>query len=196
MADPVVSAGEGEPGAPVGEGPATNGNHPATNPAPVPESAAGGLPSREELTLAWADHVLSGLRPRAKGLFGAGRFTAVEHDAAVFSLPSEALRTKAEPMLPDLEAALGAHFARSVPVRLVVDGATTTRLPSDAAMVQEHAASGRRTTSEPRASEPDDDVVDLGDLRDAPPDERTGLDRLTQAFPGTEIISGDPSGGS
>lgn len=193
VADPVVSAGEGEPGAPVGEGPATN---PATNPAPVPESAAGGLPSREELTLAWADHVLSGLRPRAKGLFGAGRFTAVEHDAAVFSLPSEALRTKAEAMLPDLEAALGAHFARSVPVRLVVDGATTTRPPSEAAMEQEHAVSGRRTTPEPRAPEPDDDMVDLGDLRDAPPDERTGLDRLTQAFPGTEIISGDASGGS
>lgn len=189
VADPVVAARREESAAPAGEGPATAS-------ATLPESAGGGLPSREELTLAWADHVLSGLRPRAKGLFGAGRFTAVEHDAAVFSLPSEALRTKAEPMLPDLEAALGAHFARRVPVRLVVDNATTPQRMPETGMDQEHAVPGRRTTSAPRGPEPDDDVVDLGDLRDAPPDERTGLDRLTQAFPGTEIISGDPSGGS
>ncbi len=163
-------------------------------PEPEVPPAVGGLPSREELTLAWADHVLSGLRPRAKGLFGAGRFTAVDHDAAIFSLPSEALRTKAEPMLPDLEAALGAHFSRRVPVRLVVDDAVTGGRQSGTAPDRQFVGGTRRTSSAPRSPEPDDEVVDLAELRDAPPDTRSGLDRLTRAFPGTEIISGDPSG--
>ncbi|HWH35757.1 MAG TPA: hypothetical protein VNT56_10625, partial [Acidimicrobiales bacterium] len=35
------------------------------------------LPTREELTLAWADHILVRLRPLARGLYGAGRFAAV-----------------------------------------------------------------------------------------------------------------------
>ncbi len=158
--------------------------------------SVGALPSREELTMAWADQILSGLRPRAKGLFGAGHFIGVENDAVVFSLPSEGLRTKAEEMLPDLEAALGAHFTQRVPVRLVVDATSNGRANENNLSALGDQRVGRPPTSVPKGSQPEDEVVDLSDLRDAPPDSQTSLDRLTQAFPGTEIISGGSAGGS
>ncbi len=157
--------------------------------------SVGALPSREELTMAWADQILSGLRPRAKGLFGAGHFIGVENDAVVFSLPSEGLRTKAEEMLPDLEAALEAHFTERVPVRLVVDTTSNGHGRGEAGNSTGNQEA-RRTTTAANDIQTEDEVVDLGDLRDAPPDLQTSLDRLTQAFPGTEIISGGSAAGS
>jgi len=35
---------------------------------------------------------------------------------------------------------------------------------------------------------PDDERPDLHDLVDAPADDRTGIDRLTAAFPGAEVV--------
>ncbi len=181
-------------------------DHPKSDPPKNEQRAAlGGVsgspsktfPSREELTVAWADHVLIGLRPRAKGLFGAGRFLAVEDETAVFSLPTEGLRMKAQEMLSDLEAALGAYFSCPVPVRLVVE-ATGDSFPIDDKPV-ESGESGLTTRTIPagpsaQASSSDDESIDLSELRDAPPDSQSTLDRLTQAFPGTEIISGDIGG--
>ena len=163
----------------------------------VSGSTSKSFPSREELTVAWADHVLIGLRPRAKGLFGAGRFSVVEDGTAVFSLPTEGLRMKAQEMLSDLEAALAAYFARPIPVRLVVE-ATSDNFPVINTPV-ERRDSGPTTSTIPagpstRANQNDDEAIDLSELRDAPPDSQSSLDRLTQAFPGTEIISGDIGG--
>ncbi|MDQ3147965.1 MAG: hypothetical protein M3R01_13740, partial [Actinomycetota bacterium] len=117
---------------------------------------------------AWADHVLSALRPRAKGLYAGGRFVEVDGVVA-FALPSEALQRKAEVMRTEVEAALAAHFGRAVPIRVIVDA------PAAA-------------PKEPAVAVDDGAGVDLADLRDAPDAGRTGLDRLTQAFPGAEIV--------
>jgi DNA polymerase III subunit gamma/tau len=158
------------PPAPRLPAPRPAGPTPAPAPPPGPPRASGELPSRDELTVAWADAVLSTLRPRAKGLFAGGRFVEVG-DAAVFALPSEALRLKADGMRAEVEQALGDHFGRGVPLRLVVDG-------------PDHRTPTPTTLPEDEAS------VDLAELRDAPADRRSGIDRLTEAFPGSEIVDG------
>ena len=137
---------------------------PAPPPTAPPETTAD-LPSREELTLLWADEVLGRLRPRAKGLFAQGRFVRVDR-AAVLALPSEALKRKADELRPQVEAELAAVVGRKVPLQLVVEG------------------DDRPTPAPP----PDDEeeVVDLRDLADAPPEH--GIDRLASAFPGAEIV--------
>jgi hypothetical protein len=124
------------------------------------------MPSREELTLLWADAVLGRLRPRAKGLFAQGRFVRVD-DAAVLALPSEALRRKADELRPQVEAELAAVVGRKVALRLVVEG-------------------GDPTAAQQAPAPEEDDVVDLRDLADAPPEH--GIDRLASAFPGAEIV--------
>jgi DNA polymerase-3 subunit gamma/tau len=137
---------------------------PAPPSAPAPPEAAGDLPTREELTLLWADEVLGRLRPRAKGLFAQGRFVRVDR-AAVLALPSEALARKADELRPQVEAELAAVVGRRVPLQVVVEGADapTTAGPAD-----------------------DEEVVDLRELADAPPEH--GIDRLASAFPGAEIV--------
>ena len=107
----------------------------------------------------------------SRGRFSTGCFVDVDGGAAVLALPNDIMRAKCEEKRPELERVLAEHFGRAVPVRLVVD-------PSVAP-----------TSAGPPPPEPDDHV-DLEGLVDAPDDRRTGIDRLTQAFPGAEVVDG------
>jgi DNA polymerase-3 subunit gamma/tau len=146
--------------------------------AAAPTASVGALPSRDDLTIAWSDAVLPKLKPRVKGLFASGRFVSVEDGGAVYGLPGAGLVEKAEGVRPDVEAALAAHFGTSVPLRLVVDDGAPP--PADTAS----APSAPTPAVEP---EPEDDI-DLSELTDAPADDRTGIDHLSAAFPGSEIV--------
>ncbi|MFL6272225.1 MAG: hypothetical protein ACJ75A_19180, partial [Actinomycetes bacterium] len=106
---------------------------------------------------------LGRLRPRAKGLFAQGRFVRVDR-AAVLALPSEALKRKADELRPQVETELAAVVGRRVPLQLVVEG----------------------DDAPPAAPVDDEEVVDLRDLDDVPPEH--GIDRLASAFPGSEIV--------
>ncbi len=101
---------------------------------PTPDgagSSAQPFPSRDALVQAWGDHVISGLRPKAKALFQAGRFVGVEGDHAVYGLPNETHRTRCEEMRAEVESALGDHFGRPVSLLLVVEpGADPAGEPS------------------------------------------------------------------
>jgi DNA polymerase-3 subunit gamma/tau len=88
---------------------------PVTSPAPSP------FPSREELTLAWADQVLEQISARARARFRAGRWVGGGEGEAVFALPDPVHRSFCEELRPEVERALSAHFGRPIPVRLVVD---------------------------------------------------------------------------
>lgn len=142
----------------------------ATSPAPAPPSApaAGALPSRDDITTAWADAVLPKLRVPTKAKFAAGRFLRVEDGVAVYALPGEGLLQKASEVKADVEAALAAHFGVKIPLELVIDPGGPARDAGDAGHPEE--------------------PIDLDSLTDAPPDNRTGVDHLTAAFPGAEVV--------
>ncbi len=144
-------------------------------PAPVPSSVEG-LPSRAELAAAWTDHVVAQLSNVARSRFSTGHFVDVADGAAVLALPNEIMQRKCEERRPELEAALEAHFGRPIPVRLVVDVVAPP--------------GGTGTTDAVGAPPEGDDQVDLEGLVDAPADDRTGIDRLAEAFPGAEVVDG------
>jgi DNA polymerase-3 subunit gamma/tau len=156
-----------------------------TAPPPEPEARgavatevppAGDLPSRDELTLAWGDTVLGSLTGPARARFAAGRFVGVEGGAALFALPNEVHRDRCESVRGDVERALGVHFGRPVPLRLVVDGSATVPAPEAAPKVADV-----------------EEIVDLDELVDAPAEPvRTPLDRVTEAFPGAEVLEEEP----
>jgi hypothetical protein len=143
------------------------------------EPPAAGFPSRDELALAWGDSILRALKARTKGLYGSGRFVAVEDQHAVFGFESATLAEMANQARPDVEAALAAHFARAVPVKIVV-------VPADGIGTAAGDPAGGPT------AEPEDEVHDLAELTDAPPDDRTPIDHLRSAFPGAELLPQDP----
>ncbi len=145
------SAGPSEPAEPAGSGeaaaappPGPPEPEPEPEPAPAPVAAPGpgpdvarssappaaGFPTRDELVQAWGDTVLSGLRPKAKALYQAGRFVGVAGERAVFGLPNDIHRQRCEEVRTDVEAALADHFGRPVPLALVVDDGSAAPLSS------------------------------------------------------------------
>jgi len=128
------------------------------------------MPSRDELTIAWADNVLPQLKGMVKALFAAGRFVSADQHGGVLALPTAPHRQKCEERRKEVEAALATHFGRPVPLRLVVEGDEAAPLSTTTAALA-------------------DEAVDLDDLVDAPAAPTSSIDRLTDAFPGAELLT-------
>ena len=162
---PATAAASGRE--PVGGGEAT-----VTPPSP----AAGGLPSRDELTLAWGDTVLGGLPQKARVRLAGGRWVDVDGAAAVFGLPNQHHLRRCEEVRAEAEAALQAHFGRPVPIRLVID--------DEASPPAATSATGSPLPPDQADEEPLDpaELVDAGDVAGR------GIDRITELFPGAELV--------
>jgi DNA polymerase III subunit gamma/tau len=155
-------------------------------PPPVPEpepavAARGHLPDRDELVQAWGDTILRSLPVRAKALYSAGRFSAVEDGTALFALPNAAHRDRCEEVRSMVEEKLAEFFAIAVPVRLVVDGDESSSTVRSGGGRQ--PASAAATVVEDEDFDPNDEVVDVAV-------ESVVEARLLQAFPGAEEVSG------
>jgi hypothetical protein len=154
---------------------------PAPPAPPAPAGSPGGavddLPSRDELTLAWGDTILASLSNRARSRFAGGRFIAVEGGAAVFGLPNVHHARRCEEVREEVEQALASHFARPVPLRVVVDQGGATPSTGSAAL---------------SGPDPDEEVSlqDLGELTDATDVATSGLERIAEIFPGAELVDG------
>lgn len=151
-------------------------------------TAVADLPSREDLTLAWGDTILPGLRPGVKVYLSSGRFLGVEEGCALYAVPDQGLLQRAGPLLGEVEAAVASHFGRTVPLKLVLDprARPTTSSLRDGPGVARSATLVRQEL----AGEAEElDHVDIGDLQDAPAVLLTPEQRLLEAFPGAEEVS-------
>jgi hypothetical protein len=150
------------------------------------------LPSVEELAAAMSEGVLSQLRGVAKAIYGAGRFVGVEAGAAVFALANTPTRERAERVRSDVEAALAARFGRPIRLRLVdeqsVVGVAAQAPPAPAGPTSGSSAVEPATTA---VEADDDEIVDVSELTEAT-DVVTGVDRLTEAFPGATLVEEEP----
>jgi DNA polymerase-3 subunit gamma/tau len=165
---PAVQAARAEP-PPVAAAP----------PAPTAETGKRArFPTREELTLAWGDHVLARLPSRARARFRAGRFAAVEGDEAVFALPDRFHRDRCIECQPDVEEALTAHFGRPISLRLEVDTVPGTPPPPPPPV-----------GPEPPPGEELEEAIEWEELTDAPPGAvASPIEHVLQAFQGAEVV--------
>jgi DNA polymerase-3 subunit gamma/tau len=173
------SAAKASPSPPPPPPPPTQTPKAKEDPGPAPvaparerptkqNAAAGPLPTRDELTLAWGDRVLGQLSARAKALYRSGRFTAVEDGAAVYALPNAVHRERCERCRAEVEAALAAEFGRAVPMHLVVD---------------------EQAPPPPPPEQEDDVTIDVDDIRQAAPAAvASPIDHVMQAFEGAEVV--------
>jgi DNA polymerase-3 subunit gamma/tau len=138
--------------------------------SPVADEAP--MPAVAELMTAWPG-VVSGLRGGAKSLYLGAQFVSVEGGAASLAFENEPTRSHCEKHRGQVEAALAAHFGRAVPLRLVVRD-----LP--AALPAASSTAGADDEAEV-------EIVDVHALDDAPA-AGSGVDRLTEAFPGAELV--------
>ncbi|MGQ0831867.1 MAG: hypothetical protein ACT4OV_09330, partial [Microthrixaceae bacterium] len=138
----------------------------------------GAAPSAESVPLPSVEEMQAALEGALSGLKGGWRsmyFNAsVSIDDGVVSLGVDNAHSRdhCEKQRPQVEAALAAQLGRAVPLRLVVS---------------ERSAAA----AAPSVSATDDDteteIVDVHALDDAPA-AGSGVDRLTEAFPGAELV--------
>jgi len=134
-------------------------------------------PSRDELTLAWADQVLPHLSARAKPVLAAGHWIDTDGGVAL-AVPNEPHRARSEQHRAELEAALAAYFGRPVPVTFVLE-------PSTPARPRGSGERGARATPDPEPEE----AIDPAELVNAGPEhDLAPFERVTQAFPGAELM--------
>lgn len=154
-------------------------------------NGVGAAPDRDVLTMAWADSILPALSGLTRAMFSVGRFLTTTDEAAVFALPNEVHRNKCLAKLGDVEDALARHFGHAVTLRLVVDDGAVPS-PSAGGSASGDASPARSTGrgAESHAGpEEHEELVDVAALEDAPPDPRTPIDRIAEAFPGARVES-------
>ena len=201
----AVASGVPAPaGAPPAAPPRPQPAAPAQSPRPAPTppgtapTAPGAAPTRDDLTLAWGDVLLGKIPRAAKALYTAGRFVSLEDGTAVFALPNAPHMARCEEHRAGIERVLSEHFGQPIALVLTVDdsvpppAAKAPTKPAKAAPVEPTVTAPAEV--EPAEVEPADEVIDVGELEDAPPDKRTHVDRLTEAFPGAELLPEDSGG--
>ena len=95
-------------------------------------------------------------------------------------MPNEAHRAKCQEHRAAVEAALAKVVGEPVTVEFVIGGRSHDDEPSPVARV---------ATSQP-VDDQSVEEIDLSELTDAPPEAvRTPIDRLAEAFPGSEFVS-------
>ena len=157
------------PSQPAADKPAPDPTTAATPPAAATSIDDSQIPSLFET------QVRPALRGMTKAIYMGAHVGTMSGEALVISFAGEPHRIRAEEYRREVEKALAAAAGRAVPLSLVVDHATA----HDDNVVQ-------LKRSEPAQADED---VDTGDLVDVPPDAIVSpIDRLTQAFPGSEII--------
>ena len=172
--------------APTGTPASTHPSQPAAGATPVaPGASAGTTPTTadkaiddSQIPALFETQVRPALRGMTKAIYMGAHVGAMSGEALVISFAGEPHRVRAEEYRREVEKALAAAADRPIPLSLVVDHAS-----HDDNVVQLKRA-------EPAQADED---IDTGDLVDVPPEAIISpIDRLTQAFPGSEIIEERP----
>ena len=122
----------------------------------------------------WSGEIVPALKPLVRAIYSVPKVAGVRDGTLLIAAPNEAHRAKCEQHRADVEAAIVAVLGGKVGVQFVVDAAHDDAPAAAAATAAADAA---------------DHEIDLHDLVDAPPDSVVSpIDRLAQAFPGSELL--------
>jgi DNA polymerase-3 subunit gamma/tau len=142
-------------------------------------------PTRDELTLAWADEIVPKLTGPARAVLAAGHWVTTPGGDVALAVPNEPHRVRSEQHRAELERALAGRFGRSVPVAFVIE----QNAASGRAIRTGGPAGGSIGGSGAATALPDDEAIDPAELVDAGPEhDLAPIERLTQAFPGAELM--------
>jgi DNA polymerase-3 subunit gamma/tau len=163
--EPAAAAAAETPAAPSAPAAPTVAAAPAaTAPAATAEQAA----------MRWSGEIVPALKPLVRAIYSVPKVAGVRDGTLLIAAPNEAHRAKCEQHRADVEAAIVAVLGGKVGVQFVVDAAHDDAPAAAAAAAAADAA---------------DHEIDLHDLVDAPPDSVVSpIDRLAQAFPGSELL--------
>ena len=145
---------------------------------------------KDGLTALLNDTVLPALGGMTRAMYAVGHFVEFTGTTATLAFPNEVHRQQCEQKRAEVERALCDGIGSPLKLRLVVDEAAGGTGAGNAD--RRRGAVGVASTRPPAEPEEDfdlgsDNVHDLDDAPDAP---AGGLDALTDAFPGSELVEG------
>jgi DNA polymerase-3 subunit gamma/tau len=173
----------------------------AAGPSDAPPAATSVVPvaglDRDELTRVWGDVIFPTLPPAVRSVFRTGRWVAVDGGTAVFAFDHPQFLQRGEERRAEVEAALSAHFAAPVGLRLVLDqgAAGGAARPAPRAARAAPVVDDAPPYEGPLPDSPhDDEVIDISaeefaQLEPAPDAPATAEALLFEAFPGTEEVA-------
>ncbi|MEQ1874410.1 MAG: DNA polymerase III subunit gamma/tau [Ilumatobacteraceae bacterium] len=158
----------------------------------------------EHAVKVWATEVMPALKSLPRAIYAATRVVGVRDGMVAVAAPNEAHRLKCEQHRAVVEAAVlkvvGAPIKLALTVEIVRDGGNDAAGDTPGNDMPANEASGTAATSDASGNDnvvqmrrptspPPDEEVDLDGLVDAPPETVVSpVDRLAQAFPGSQII--------
>ena len=122
--------------------------------------------------------MLPKLSKKARARFSAGKPVSVDQNGVTIALPNEPHLKRCSELVGEVEAAIKNTFSISVPVLLSVDGSSISSIPST------------NPVKPPKPIDNDEDL-DPSDFVEADPNSGSAVERLSQAFPGAEIVEAE-----
>ena len=125
--------------------------------------------------------ILSSVSQKVRSKFRLGAVTGVDGNRVKFGLPNAFGLERCEAVNEEMEAAFSTHYGQPVAIDLHLDNDAKAPPVVEA---QQAAPSTPAPSPEKQAEE----VGDVSELANADNTASTGIDRLTEAFPGAEIV--------
>ena len=137
-----------------------------------------GIPTKQQFVDSWGEELLPKLSKKARARFSAGRPVSVDENGVTIALPNEPHLRRCSELLGELETAIKNTFGLLVPVLLAVDDQSLSSLSPP-------------NPVKPPTPVNNDEDLDLSDLVEADPNSGSAVERLSQAFPGAEIVESE-----
>ena len=137
-----------------------------------------GIPTKQQFVDSWGEELLPKLSKKARARFSAGRPVSVDENGVTIALPNEPHLRRCSELLGELEAAIKNTLGLLVPVLLAVDDQSLSSLSPP-------------NPVKPPTPVNNDEDLDLSDLVEADPNSGSAVERLSQAFPGAEIVESE-----
>ena len=137
-----------------------------------------GIPTKQQFADSWGEELLPKLSKKARARFSAGRPVSVDENGVTIALPNEPHLRRCSELLGELETAIKNTFGVLVPVLLAVDDQSLSSLSPP-------------NPVKPPTPVNNDEDLDLSDLVEADPNSGSAVERLSQAFPGAEIVESE-----
>ncbi len=146
---------------------------------------------------AWERTVKGQLKPIVRALYSAGSFAGNSGSAWQFTVPNAAHGGKCEDHRATVEAALSTATGSPVTIEFVVGARSLddhdpapTLAPAPARSMTPSPAPTPEPELDPEPEPERDEDIDISDLTDVPPESiKTPIDRLAEAFPGSELVN-------
>jgi hypothetical protein len=180
-----------------GSDPAPSVTEPETSPRPEsmvvtmasgteaePGGEAAPAVDRDTLTQAWGDGILHSLSARAKALYSAGRFVAVDSGCVQFALPNAAHRERCLELASQVEAALTERFETPLRLVLVLEGGQGS--PPNGASSPPEIRGASIVERQDELEDQDPEQFEAAPMEAE--HQASAVDRLLQAFPGASEI--------